>query len=212
MKLHTFVTDTTDPRERGRLIGERFAPAIRETVALYLAFFPKLGIAPQRAREIGEASLATLGAWCPRLAAEVEAIADGVNLPCWQLACLNARTEILATAPALAEGECSTTVHAPAGPHAPRTLQTWDWHDSLAPQGLLMQIATPHGRTVKLFSEFGMLAKLGVNSAGPGCTSTSCITRATTTAPAYPCTRSRGACSKTRRRCRRRSTSRAPRA
>ena len=28
-----------------------------------------------------------------------------------------------------------------------------------------MQIATPHGRTVKLFSEFGMLAKLGVNSA-----------------------------------------------
>ena len=30
---------------------------------------------------------------------------------------------------------------------------------------LLMQIATPHGRTVKLFSEFGMLAKLGVNSA-----------------------------------------------
>ena len=49
MKLHTFVTDTTDPRERGRLIGERFAPAIRETVALYLAFFPKLGIAPQRA-------------------------------------------------------------------------------------------------------------------------------------------------------------------
>ena len=165
LKLHTFVTDTTDPRERGRLIGERFAPAIRETVALYLAFFPKLGIAPQRAREIGEASLATLGAWCPRLAAEVEAIADGVNLPCWQLACLNARTEILATAPALAEGECSTTVHAPAGPHAPRTLQTWDWHDSLAPQGLLMQIATPHGRTVKLFSEFGMLAKLGVNSA-----------------------------------------------
>lgn len=168
MKLHTFVTDLTDPHERGRLIGARFAAEIRETVALYLAFFPKLGIEPQRAREIGEASLAALGAWCPRLAAEVEAIADGVDLPRWQLACLNARTEILATAPASAEGECSTTVYAPAGPHAPRTLQTWDWHDSLAPQGLLMRFATPHGRTVKLFSEFGMLAKLGVNSAGLG--------------------------------------------
>ncbi|WP_175997664.1 C45 family autoproteolytic acyltransferase/hydolase [Burkholderia stabilis] len=168
MKLHTFVTDITDPRERGRQIGARFAAEIRETVALYLAFFPKLGIDPQRAREIGEASLAELEAWCPRLADEVQAIGDGVDLPRWQLACLNARTEILATAPASAEGECSTTVYAPAGPNAPRTLQTWDWHDSLAPQGLLMQFAMPNGRTVKLFSEFGMLAKLGVNSAGLG--------------------------------------------
>ncbi|VWL87545.1 C45 family autoproteolytic acyltransferase/hydolase [Burkholderia lata] len=168
MKLYTFVTDTPDARERGRQIGERFAPEIRETVALYLAFFPKLGIDPQRAREIGEASLASLDAWCPDLAAEVHAIADAVDLPRWQLACLNSRTEILAIAPASTEGECSTTVYAPAGPQAPRTLQTWDWHDSLAPQGLLLQLATRHGRTVKLFSEFGMLAKLGVNSAGLG--------------------------------------------
>lgn len=168
MKLHTFATDLTDPRARGRRIGEQFAPEIRETVARYLAFFPKLGIEPQRARAIGEASLASLGAWCPALADEVDAIADGVDLPRWQLACLNARTEILATAPASAEGECSTTVYAPAGADAPRTLQTWDWHDSLASQGLLMQFATRQGRTVKLFSEFGMLAKLGVNSAGLG--------------------------------------------
>ncbi|MGS0896769.1 C45 family autoproteolytic acyltransferase/hydrolase [Burkholderia stagnalis] len=168
MKLHTFVTDTPDPRERGRRIGARFAPEIRHTVALYLAFFPKLGIDPRRAWEIGEASLASLEAWCPALADEILAIADGVDLPRWQLACLNARTEILAIAPASAEGECSTTVYAPAGAQAPRTLQTWDWHDSLAPHGLLLQLATPHGRTVKLFSEFGMLAKLGVNSAGLG--------------------------------------------
>ena len=168
MKLHTFVTDTRDSRERGRQIGERFAPEIRQTVALYLAFFPKLDIDPQRAREIGEASVASLEAWAPDLAGEIDAIAHAVDLPRWQLACLNARTEILAIAPASTEGECSTTVYAPAGPQAPRTLQTWDWHDSLAPQGLLMKLETRHGRTVKLFSEFGMLAKLGVNSAGLG--------------------------------------------
>ncbi|VWB67039.1 peptidase C45 [Burkholderia pseudomultivorans] len=168
MKLHTFVTDITDPRERGRQLGERFAPQIRQTVARYLAFFPKLGIDPLRARQIGEASLASLEAWCPELADEVQAIANGVDLPRWQLACLNARTEILATAPASTEGECSTTVHAPAGTQVPRTLQTWDWHDSLAPDGLLMQFATRHSRTVKLFTECGMLAKLGVNSAGLG--------------------------------------------
>ncbi|MBN3816152.1 peptidase C45 [Paraburkholderia sp. Se-20369] len=168
MKLHTFATDLVDPHARGRRIGERFAGEIRQTVALYLAFFPKLGIAPQQVRAIGEASLASLEAWCPDLADEVHGIADGAGLPRWQLASLNARTEILATAPASAEGECSTTVYAPAGAQAPRTLQTWDWHDSLAPQGLLLKLATRRGHTVKLFAECGMLAKLGVNGAGLG--------------------------------------------
>ncbi|WP_179404506.1 C45 family autoproteolytic acyltransferase/hydolase [Burkholderia guangdongensis] len=168
MKIHTFVTDTPDPRARGRLIGERWAREIQQTTSLYLDFFPKLGLDPQRVRALGEASLASLEAWCPGLADEIYAIADGAALPRWQLACLNARTEILAIAPPSAEGECSTTVFAPSGPNAPRTLQTWDWHDSLALNGLLLQLVTRGGLTVKLFTEFGMPAKIGVNSAGLG--------------------------------------------
>lgn len=168
MKLHTFVTDSQNPCTRGRQIGERWAQQIRQTVSLYLDFFTQVDIDPQRVRAIGEASLASLQAWSPALAQEVQATALGAGVPLWQLACLNARTEILAVMPAAAEGECSTAVFAPAGLSAPRTIQTWDWHDALVPHGLILQLVAGTGLQVKLFTEFGMLGKIGVNSAGLG--------------------------------------------
>jgi isopenicillin-N N-acyltransferase-like protein len=167
VKLHTFVTDTPDPRQRGRQIGERWAAQIQQTVALYLDFFNQVDIDPRQVRAIGEASLEALQAWSPSLAQELLATAEGAELPRWQLAALNARTEILALMPAT-EGECSTAVFAPAGAQAPRSIQTWDWHDALVPHGLLLQLSGAGGLRVKLFSEFGMLGKIGVNSAGLG--------------------------------------------
>lgn len=168
MKLHTFVTDTQNPQQRGRQIGERWAPQIQQTCALYLDFFNQVDIDPQRVRDIAGASLESLQGWSPTLAQELVATAEGVGLPLWQLAALNARTEILAIMPAAAEGECSTCVFAPQGAEAPRTVQTWDWHDSLVPHGLILQLTGSTGLTAKLFTEFGMLGKIGVNSAGLG--------------------------------------------
>ena len=125
-----------------------------------------MGVSVREAQRIGENSLAALEAWSPNLAAEVIGMASGADLPVWQLASLNARTEVLAAR--TRHSECSTTVHAPRGPRAPQTLQTWDWHDSLCPHGLMLALHTERGMNVKLFCEFGMLAKLGVNSAGLG--------------------------------------------
>ncbi|MBA1204391.1 peptidase C45 [Pseudomonas capeferrum] len=166
MKIHTLVTETRSPLERGRQIGERFAEQIRHTTNLYLDFFPRVGVTVREAQRIGENSLAALEAWSPDLASEVIAMACAADLPQWQLASLNARTEVLAAR--ARHSECSTTVHAPRGPRAPQTLQTWDWHDSLCPHGLMLALHTARGMHVKLFCEFGMLAKLGVNSAGLG--------------------------------------------
>ncbi|MFM0500840.1 C45 family autoproteolytic acyltransferase/hydolase [Paraburkholderia caffeinilytica] len=168
MIIHTCVTDTQDPQRRGRQIGERWAEEIGHTVSLYLDFFPRVGIDAQRVRALGEAALSALESWCPDMASEVAAMAAGARLPVWQLGSLNARTEILATMPPSAEGECSTAVHAPPGARIPGTIQTWDWHDSLAPHGLMLQLTTRADRVVKLFTEFGMLGKIGVNSAGLG--------------------------------------------
>ena len=169
MIIHTFVSETCQPFERGQQIGDRWAEQIRRTVALYLGFFPRVGVSSEQVRSLGEASLAALDAWCPALAREIEGLASGAGLPLWQLAALNARTEILAVMPAQpVEGECSTAVYAPAGSAAPLSIQTWDWHDSLVPDGLMLQLAAGSGLTVKLFTEFGMLGKIGVNSAGLG--------------------------------------------
>ncbi|MDR2306654.1 MAG: C45 family peptidase [Paucimonas sp.] len=166
MKIHTLLCEHRDPQERGRQIGECFAEQIRQTTALYLDFFPRVGVSLREAQRIGENSLAALESWSPGLAAEITGTADGASLPLWQLASLNARTEVLAAR--TRHSECSTTVHAPPGPRAPQTLQTWDWHDSLCPHGLMLSLQSEAGLAVKLFCEFGMLAKLGVNSAGLG--------------------------------------------
>ncbi|PSJ47405.1 peptidase C45 [Zobellella endophytica] len=167
MHIHTFSTDIQDPEARGRQLGEQWADEIAHTVRLYLDFFPQVGVSLQQARTLGERSLGALEAWSPDLAREVAAMASGAGLPLWQLACLNARTEVLATMPAT-EGECSTAVYAPKGMAAPRTIQTWDWHDSLVPHGLMLRLLGRGGLTVKLFTESGMLGKIGVNSAGLG--------------------------------------------
>jgi isopenicillin-N N-acyltransferase-like protein len=168
VNVHCFVTDTRNPQIRGQQIGVTWAAQIRQTVALYLDFFSQVGVPETQVRAIGEASLHTLQGWCPSLAEEIVATAEGAGVPLWQLASLNARTEILAVMPASTEGECSTAVFAPHGVLAPRTIQTWDWHDSLVPNGLILQLTTVKGMTVKLFTEFGMLGKIGVNSAGLG--------------------------------------------
>jgi len=168
VNVHCFVTDTRDPQIRGQQIGTTWAAQIRQTVALYLDFFNQVGVPLAQVQAIGEASLQTLQGWCPSLAEELVATAEGAGVPLWQLASLNARTEILAVMPASTEGECSTAVFAPNGALAPRSIQTWDWHDSLVPNGLILQLTTAAGMTVKLFTEFGMLGKIGVNSAGLG--------------------------------------------
>ncbi|MFK4837016.1 C45 family autoproteolytic acyltransferase/hydrolase [Microbacterium sp. ZW T2_14] len=167
MQLRTAASSLRDPVARGRELGTAFAPQFQRTAALYLAHFAELGIRAGEARGIAERSSAALAAWAPDLAAEADAIADAAQLDRWRLAAVGARTEVLAAAPPRTEGECSTAVH--VGPGQPaESIQTWDWHDFLVPEGLLWTFPSAAGLEVKLFTEFGTAAKIGVNSAGLG--------------------------------------------
>ncbi|MFE4256727.1 C45 family autoproteolytic acyltransferase/hydrolase [Streptomyces sp. NPDC056910] len=167
MELHTLKTETVDPGERGSLLGTRYGAQVRRAGELYLEHFALLGIPADRVRDIAERSRAALRAWAPGLAEESDACADAAGAERWTVAAVGARTEILAACRPDPEGECSTAVFAPAG-RRPETMQTWDWHDSLVPDGLLHELTPRKGRTVKLFTEFGAAGKIGVNSAGLG--------------------------------------------
>lgn len=167
MYLHTLHTVTTDPRERGEIVGRRFRPQVRRVGALYLDHLAALGLDEFRVRAIAERSHSRLRAWHPELAAESDACADGSGVDRWVVAAVGARTEVLAAAAPAAEGECSTAVFTPAS-GAPETIQTWDWHGTLAPFGLLHRLTPSPGRTVKVFTEFGAPGKIGVNSSGLG--------------------------------------------
>lgn len=167
MELRTFTSSTRDAVARGRGLGAAFAPQYRRTAELYLDHFAELGLPTDAVRGIAERSHRALEAWAPPLAAESDAIADAAGVERWRLAAVGARTEILAAAPPRAEGECSTAVHVGAGIPA-ETIQTWDWHDFLVPEGLLVEFEATSGLGVKIFTEFGTAAKIGVNSAGLG--------------------------------------------
>lgn len=166
MKLHPLTTTATSPRERGREIGTRYAVHVRAASARYLTHFELLGIPADVVRDTTDASHAALRAWAPGLADESDAMAEAAGLETWRLAAVGARTEILTKAPA--QGECTTAVFVPPSGGAPETIQTWDWHSTLASDGLLLALTTQAGRRVKLFTEFGTAAKIGVNDAGLG--------------------------------------------
>ncbi|HJQ04724.1 MAG TPA: C45 family peptidase [Nocardioides sp.] len=166
MKLHELTTSTTDPAARGREIGHRYADQVRATTRGYLAHFAALGIDEAQVRATAASSTEALRAWWPAMAEETAGIAEGAGVEPWQVEAVAARTEVLVAAPG--PGECTTAVLVPPGGGAPETIQTWDWHDGLCLEGLLLDLTTATGRRVKLFTELGTAAKIGVNDAGVG--------------------------------------------
>jgi isopenicillin-N N-acyltransferase like protein len=169
MRLHRHDSGSSLADTRAHDVGRRWSGQIEAGIAAYRRYFTQAGLPAGRVDRIADASLEALMEWCPALSAELSAIAAGAGRPVRDIAVLNARTEILARAPRLEEGECSTVVRVPTAA-APDlwtlAFQTWDWHPDLATEGLLWTYEPAPSRWVKTFTEFGMLAKIGVNSAG----------------------------------------------
>ena len=147
--------------QRGRAGGERLAAGW----ATYAELFAAGGIDPARVQDEALASLAAVDAWDPDLAAEIRGTAAGTDLAEWQIAALNARTEILSLASGQRPGECSTVISTIPG--RVFSAQTWDWHEELAASWHLQSVTHQEGSFVGL-TEFGILAKIGVNSHGIG--------------------------------------------
>jgi isopenicillin-N N-acyltransferase-like protein len=164
MTFPTFTSTQLDPRARGKELGTQRRRAIIANFAGYTDLFTVAGATPARIRAWGRQALDRSADWAPRLAEEITGIAAGAGLEPWQVAVVNARTEILAAVDATGEGECSTSVALPG----PRTIQTWDWHDHLRDAPMLWELEPRPGHVVRTFTEAGALAKIGGNTAGLG--------------------------------------------
>lgn len=167
MTVRRFETDELDPYTRGVELGRFGADEIAANVAGYTELFTVVGVQPDELPRLGRDAADHIERWAPDLGAELRGQADGAGLELWQLGLLNARTEVLATVGAIGEGECSTSVVLPER-GAPRTVQTWDWHDVSNDDTLVVRYLARPGHEVRYFTEFGILGKIGVNSAGVG--------------------------------------------
>ncbi|GAA2205293.1 C45 family autoproteolytic acyltransferase/hydolase [Nonomuraea monospora] len=167
MTFPTFTSSQTDPRARGKELGTHLREQVTANLTGYTDLFTVAGATAGQVRAWGERALEASAAWAPPLAEEIAGIAAGAGLDPWQVAVVNARTEILAGIDMVGHGECSTSVVLPKdGP--PRTVQTWDWHDHLRDAPVLWEYEQASGRVVRTFTEAGTLAKIGVTSAGLG--------------------------------------------
>ncbi|MFF2573005.1 C45 family autoproteolytic acyltransferase/hydolase [Streptomyces sp. NPDC058084] len=165
---HVAVADP-DPRRRGYDRGRQLAPALHGALETYDRLFALGGIRPETVRDDARRALDAVDAFRPALREQIQGIAAGAGVEAWRIAALNARTEILARSTAVPPGECSTIVRAARTPDgAGRThvgVQTWDWHVELSPYWHTVESAGGTHRYAGL-TEHGILAKIGVNSAG----------------------------------------------
>jgi isopenicillin-N N-acyltransferase-like protein len=162
------TVDAPDSAARGVERGRRIAAMLPDAIDAYDRLFAAGGIRPSIVHDDALRALDVVAAIRPPLADQMAGIADGAGVELWRVAALNARTEILARSRAVPPGECSTIVRDLArvdGSRHPLGIQTWDWHVELRDFWHLIDASGAAHRYVGL-TEYGILAKIGVNSAG----------------------------------------------
>jgi isopenicillin-N N-acyltransferase like protein len=163
--------DSSDPFERGRQRGAQVATNLQETWPIYQSLFAvtarDAGRDPVDISAVAHACLDALAPWSPELLRELEGVSAGSGLSLTTVMALNARTEVFAVAGGTKVSECSTIVELSGPGGSALSAQTWDWHEELA-DGWHVQTVRAGERSYVGLSEFGMLAKIGVNSAGLG--------------------------------------------
>lgn len=166
MIVHESSAMTDDEYSGGRLFGQDWAAQLVQARDSYLDLFAQSGVPEDVARAIAEDCRVQTEAHAPEIAAEFGGLAAGSGLALSDVYLLTARTEVLARmTPSM---ECSAIVHVPDDGTAPRTLQTWDWHETLSNETVVRRIRTGSGTRIVTFSEFGQPAKIGVNDKGLG--------------------------------------------
>lgn len=162
----SFNSSILPPYERGLEFGTVHRAEVGRTVAGYGRLFEAAADSSFDPRPLGRLALERTREFAPELADEIAGMAAGAHVDPDLLGAVNARTEVLAVANPR-RMECSTVVVLPpAAP--PVALQTWDWYLAMSDGWVHWTIPHPDGRRVETVTEYGVVGKIGVSSAGVG--------------------------------------------
>jgi isopenicillin-N N-acyltransferase like protein len=159
------------PEQAGEAYGQQARQMIERNLDLYLRrFYDQAGLDSAAVTAAGHAFRAAAAAHHPRIAAMLDGVAAGAEVPPHHIFALNARTELLYGHQVPGDEGC--TAIGVLGTHTATGHlllgQNWDWHPDQSEAVLLLRTTNEHGHAVLTLAEAGMLAKTGLNSAGVG--------------------------------------------
>jgi isopenicillin-N N-acyltransferase like protein len=163
------TVDAGDAFERGRQRGRQVADRLHQTWPIYRRLFAATAREalrdPVDVGALADSCAESVATWSPDLFRELEGVAAGSGFDLHTVLALNARTEVLAFGRGCGTTECSTLVQMEGPDGSAISAQTWDWHHDLS-DGWHVQTVRGDEHTFVGLTEFGMLAKIGVNDAG----------------------------------------------
>lgn len=147
-------------------IGFQHGSQLRERISQTAQFYNEVLFQGQfdLIKEQGLLYLAKIAEFNSGFAEEICAIAEGAGQPEWQIAALNARTEIYQRVDSGAKSECTSAYF----PQANLLGQNWDWMEPLENLIVVMEITRPDGHKIIQMTEPGIIGKIGFNSSGLG--------------------------------------------
>lgn len=150
---------------RGHRYGEVCRPLIHASCHYYIEeVFRSRGCTLASLRDYAAQCAEVVAVFNPEALQEMQAIAEGAELPAWQILALNARTEILNVAARTAAQECTAFYMKDGAILA----QNWDWIRIGLEAAVVLDVRTDDGRAASILTEAGMLGKIGLNSHGLG--------------------------------------------
>lgn len=184
------ITIAGSPRERGKQYGRQAARQIRLSIANYARLFAYVrGLDWAAAQAEAMRYVPILERHAPDILDEMRGIADGARWGVGAIVALNVRTDLLAGCRALSahpdfeaaternryadvprHGECTTIAAMPSATAngTPLLAQTWDWYPEQRAACVALRIEAPDQPTILTLTEAGIVAKIGLNSAGVG--------------------------------------------
>ena len=165
-----FLSLSGSPREIGRAHGEALRPLVRDNVDTYLAIFKHYAdLTREQVLARARLFVPVIEKFDPALSEEIKGIAEASDSRVEEIAAINSRTEIMFKETPRA-GECTALAATPEATASGQTLlgQNWDWMPKLDGHTVLLKIQQNDKPTVLTYTEAGIVAKIGMNTAGLG--------------------------------------------
>jgi isopenicillin-N N-acyltransferase-like protein len=179
--------------ERGRQYGEAARERVQRSVEAYGEVFAHYaGWDWERVRAEAAAYRAPVAAYDPRYLEEMDGLAAGAAVDPVDVLAVNVRTEIMFAATARdlgrAPAECTSFAAVPSRTAGNELLvgQNWDWLPHAADTLVILEARQDDGPDFVTVVEAGLLAKVGMNSAGMAIATNALVTAADQGRPGVP--------------------------